>query len=118
MLKKFTYQEILETLRKGLRNGNWHRLSRLERALYRASLWYARVQSVIVNDLVVSRLSLLMDKLRETEGARIFKRGMKRASEMLGKYEENGVFRWAPQWKEWLKDPDYIFYLGVMESRV
>ena len=118
MLKKFTYKEILETHRKGLRNGNWHKLDRLERALYRASLWYAQIQSVIVNDLVVSKLSLLMDQLTETKGARIFKRGLKIAREMLEKYEENGVFIWAPQWKEWLKDPDYIFYLGVMESRV
>jgi len=61
--------------------------------------------------------SLLMDRLTETKGARIFKRGLKKAREMLEKYEENGVFKWAPSWKELLKDPDYIFYLGVTSSR-
>jgi len=46
---------------------------------------------------------------------RIFKKGFEKAIEMLGKSEEGvGVFTWAPQLKYWLKDPDYIFWLGTM----
>ena len=40
----FTYKELLTSFRKGLRNGNWRKLSRLEKALFMASLWYSRVQ--------------------------------------------------------------------------
>jgi hypothetical protein len=33
---------------------------------------------------------------------------------MLEKGEENGVFVWAPSLKKWLKDPDYVFWLGTV----
>ena len=46
---------------------------------------------------------------------RIFKRGFEKAVKMLEKSEEEGgVFTWAPQLKYWLKDPDYIFWLGTV----
>ena len=48
------------------------------------------------------------------KGMRIFKRGFRKAIEMLNKSEEGGVFAWAPQLKYWLKDPDYIFWLGTV----
>jgi len=34
--------------------------------------------------------------------------------EILNKSEEGGVFTWAPQLKYWLKDPDYIVWLGTV----
>ena len=37
-----SHRELLTWLKKGVRNGNWRRLNRLERALYRASIWYSR----------------------------------------------------------------------------
>jgi hypothetical protein len=75
----FIYKELLTSFRKGLRNGNWRKLSRLEQALVRASLWYSRVQGAIINEMLVRMLSVLVDKLRETKGARVFKRGYKKA---------------------------------------
>ena len=48
------------------------------------------------------------------KGMRIFKRGFEKALEMLEKGEGKGVFAWAPQLKHWLKDPDYIFWLGTV----
>ncbi len=47
------------------------------------------------------------------KGMRIFKRGLKKAVAMLEKGEEKGVFVWAPSLKKWLKDPDYISWLGT-----
>ena len=44
----------------------------------------------------------------------LIKRGFKKAVEMLEKGEENGVFAWAPSLKRWLKDPDYVFWLGTV----
>ncbi len=53
--------------------------------------------------------------MKETKGMRIFKKGFEKAVELLEKSEEGvGVFTWAPQLKYWLKDPDYIFWLGTM----
>ena len=112
----FIYKELLTSFRKGLRNGNWRKLSRLEKALVRASLWYSRVQGAIINEMVVSKLSVLVDKLKATSGARIFKRGFEKAVEWLNKGE--GIFAWAPSLREWLKDSDYVFWLGTGGLRV
>jgi len=115
-MQMFTYKELLRDFRKGLRNGNWRKLSRLEKALFMASLWYSRVQGAIINEMVVSKLSSLVDKLKATKGARIFKRGYEKAVELLSKGE--GIFAWAPSLREWLKDPDYVFWLGAGSLRI
>jgi len=107
----FTCKELLRDFRKGLRNGNWRRLRRLEKALYMASLWYSRVQGAIINEMVVGKLSMLADKLKATSGARVFKRGYEKVVELLSKGE--GIFVWAPSLREWLKDGDYVFWLGA-----
>ena len=70
--------EFLTNFRRGQRNSNWRKLSRLEKALYRASLWYSRVQGAIINEILVSKLFVLVDKLKETQGARVFKRGFEK----------------------------------------
>ena len=100
----FTYKELLRDFRKGLRNGNWKRLNRLEKALHQASLWYSRVQGAIINEMVVRMLSTLVDKMKATSGARVFKRGYERAVELLNKGES--IFAWAPSLRVWLKEPD------------
>ena len=110
-----TYGGLSATFRKGLRNGNWRKLNFLDKALVRASLWYAKHRGSIVNTSLVEKLSALTEKLKETKGMRIFKRGFKKAAEMLDKGEEEGrIFTWAPQLKRWLRDPDYIFWLGTV----
>jgi len=42
-----------------------------------------------------------------------FRRGFEKAVEILEKGEEKGVFVWVPSLKKWLKDPDYVFWLGM-----
>ena len=49
MQEMFTYEELLKDFRKGLRNGNWRKIRRLEKTLYQALLWYSRVQGAIIN---------------------------------------------------------------------
>ena len=106
--------ELLTWLKKGVRNGNWRRLNRLDRALYRASIWYSRHCGGIVNVLLVEKLSTIIETLRETPSVRIFKKGFEKAVELLKRYGASGVFSWAPQMMEWLKEPNYIFWLGRM----
>ena len=61
--------------------------------------------------MLVGKLSVLMDKLKVTSGARVFRRGYKKAVVLLNKGE--GIFAWAPSLRVWLKDPDYVFWLGA-----
>ena len=98
-----------------MRTGNWQRMNILEKAVYRAAIWYAKHQR-ITNRMLVEKLLGIIEKLKETKGMRIFKRGFERAAEMLEKGEEKGVFVWAPRLKDWLRDPDYIFWLGTNSS--
>jgi hypothetical protein len=112
----FTYKELLTGFRKGQRNGNWRKLSRLEKALYRVSLWYSRVHGAIINEKLVRELSALVERLKETKGARVFKCGFEKAVALLNKGE--GIFAWAPSLREWLKDPDYVFWLGAGGLRI
>jgi len=56
-------------------------------------------------------LSVLVAKVKETKGAHIFKRGYKKAAVLLNNAE--GIFAWAPSFRGWLKDPDYVFWLGL-----
>ena len=116
MQEMLTYEKLLTSFRKGLRNGNWRKLRRVEKALFMAALWYSRVQGKIVNEMVVGKLSALMEILKETKGARVFKRGYEKAVALLNKGES--VFAWAPSLREWLKDPDYVFWLGAGGLRI
>ncbi|MDI6811764.1 MAG: hypothetical protein QMD80_08920 [archaeon] len=101
-------------LRKGLRNGNWRKLNFLDKALYRAAMEYAKRGRSIVNGLLVEKLLVLVARLKETRGMRIFERGLKKAVEMLERGEDKGLFVWAPRLKDWLNDPSYIFWLGTV----
>ena len=109
-----SYGDLQRYWRKGLRNGNWRKPNFLDKALFRAAMGYAkRGGRSIINGLLVEKLLGLIEKLKETKGLRIFKRGFEKAVKMLAKSEEKGVFIWAPRLKDWLKDPDYIFWLGT-----
>ena len=108
------YDELLAAFKKGLRNGNWRRLSGLEKALYRASLWYTKYVGNITNKAIIEKLFPIIEKFKETRGMRIFKRGFKKAIELLERDELLGVLSWAPEYKHWLRDHDYIFWLGTV----
>ena len=111
-----TNEELFTSFRKGKRNGNWRKLSQLETALYRASLWYSRVQGPLINGMLVNKLSAIVAKLKEGKGARILKRGYEKAVVLLRKGED--IFAWAPRMRDWLKDPDYVFWLGAGGMRI
>jgi hypothetical protein len=110
------YNDLFTSFKKGLGNGNWRRLRNRDKALYRAAMEYAKQNErrCVVNGTLVEKLVGLIEKLKETRGMRIFKRGFDRAVELLGKSGEPGVFVWAPRLKGWLKEPDYIFWLGTV----
>ena len=78
---------------------------------------YAKRGRSIVNGKLVEKLLGLVARLKETKGMRIFKRGYAKAVAMLDRGEEKGVFVWAPRLKDWLKDPDYMFWLGAVRWR-
>ena len=113
LTKAITYADLNATFRKGLRNGNRRKRRFLDKALFRAAMGYAKRGRSIVNGLLVENLLGLIEKLKETKGMRMFKRGYAKAVAMLDRGEEKGMFVWAPRLKDWLRDPAYIFWLGT-----
>ncbi|MCS7385835.1 MAG: hypothetical protein NDF55_03705 [archaeon GB-1867-005] len=110
------YTELANTLKKGLRNGNWKKLSKLEKAFYRAALTYAKIKRKIINPDVISHLTEIMNKLILTPTLKIVKAGLERARHILTQFKKSGAFKWCPQLKKWLQDPTYIFWLGLTEG--
>jgi len=100
-MQELSYEKLRASFKKGLRNGNWRHLNPLGKALYRASLWYAKHRGSIVNAALVEKLLGLVERLKETKGMSIFERSFKKAVKLLKKGEE-GVFTWAPQLRYWL----------------
>jgi hypothetical protein len=115
MTTAFSYADLQRHWRKSLRNGNWRKLNSRNRGLYMAAMWYARVKGEILSGRLVAMLGDIIEKLVETIKDRIFRRGLTKAADMERGYEK--VFSWAPELREWLKDPDYIFWLGVINFR-
>ena len=83
------HEELRCAFLKGQRNGNWKKLARMEKALYRAALSYTMprrgVGRKIVSESVVNKLLILIKKLLETPSQRIFKRGFERAVWLIRK---------------------------------
>lgn len=104
--------------RKSLRNGSWAIVSSTEKALYRCALWIARERGCIVNRGLVAQVLEIVGHLLNRIRSRIAAAGKERARLMLRRYSNRGgVFGWAPQVTEWLRDATYIFYLGVNSQK-
>ncbi|HDS44913.1 MAG TPA: hypothetical protein ENN68_02255 [Methanomicrobia archaeon] len=122
-----TYKMLRDKLRKGRIRGNWRVLNSNEKALYRVALAYTKpirrrveingrrqeieVGRTIVQSWLVQKLNELFEKLLETRGMKIFKRGFAKAVELQ---QRCGTVIWASSLPQWLKDPDFIFWLGAM----
>ena len=91
-------------------------LSVAERGLYRCALWVAKARGKITNTRLMVQTLRVALKLLEGFQSRIAKAGRARAMKMFEEYAKpGGVFTWVPRMREWLHDPGYLLYLGVLE---
>lgn len=114
-LSSLSHGDLLNIMRKAYRNGNWRRLKGVEKALFKASLQLARLRGRIVNPRLLESVKNIVEKLLQTPLTIILQLGREQASSLLRLYGENGVFKWAPDVKKWLKDPGYVLWLGVSQ---
>jgi hypothetical protein len=97
------------------RTRTWARLDIAEKGLFRCALWLVKARGRITNMRFMAQIVQVALKLLNTVQSRIVKAGKTKAMMMLRAYSEpSGVFTWAPQLREWLHDPGYIWYLGVI----
>lgn len=109
------YEELRLYWVRGLRNGNLSKLSRIQRSYYKLCLMFARKVGRIVSTYVVSQLRAIINVLVESPKFKALLKGLERAEELKAHFKHSGVFRWAPQVLEWLRDERFIIWLGFME---
>lgn len=110
------YSSLICLWRRSYRNGSWAMLDTAERGLFRCALWVAKARGKISNTRLAVHVLRIALKLLENFKSRIGKAGGDRAKMMMEAYAKpGGVFGWAPRMREWLHDPRYVWYLGVME---
>ncbi len=112
---QITYCKLRMILEKAYRNGNWNRLTHLERTLYRAGLELASLRKRIVNKSLLSLLYGIIKKLLTKFSNRIWKLGRSKAEELKTNYQKQGMFSLCPFLRNLLEDASYLFWLGNRE---
>ncbi|MBO3839669.1 MAG: hypothetical protein QXN75_02070 [Thermoproteota archaeon] len=114
-VQPFYYKDLAKVRFKAFRNGNWRRLKVVEKAFFNASLCLAKLRGKIINPSLIKAVKTIVLKLLQVPANMIMQLAKKRASLLYRLYENNGVFKWAPHIKKWLKEPQYLFWLGVSQ---
>ncbi|MGQ9691863.1 MAG: hypothetical protein ACUVQY_11545 [Thermoproteota archaeon] len=115
MGRSFYYKDLVKIKLKSYRNGNWRKLSAVERALFNASIELAKLRRAIMNPNLVERLRNMVSRLLQTAATRILQMGMDYANFLLELYSRNGALEYFPSIKNWLKDPRYLLWLGARQ---
>ena len=111
-----SYAWLVNFWRRSLRRRNWAMLNMAEKGLFRCALWVAKARGRISSTRLMVQILRIALKLLGNFKSRIGKAGEERAMMMLEEYAKpGGVFSWAPQMREWLHNPRYVCYLGVLE---
>ncbi|MEM2487613.1 MAG: hypothetical protein QXR44_03370 [Thermoproteota archaeon] len=110
-----SYQGLIRVMLKARRNGAWRRLNGPERALFKASIELAKLRGILVNPTLVKRLKAIALKLLQTPGIKILQLGRNYAGYLLRLYSRNGVVKLIPGIKHWLRDQNYLLWLGVKQ---
>lgn len=108
----FTYRGLLNIWRKGVRSGNWARLAGLEKGLFRCAVLLAKVRGRISNLRLMVHIAKIAIKILVSVKTFIIRIGRMKAQAYLNSF--NLMFEWCENLREWLKDPNYIFYLGAI----
>ena len=98
----------------GLRNRLWNRLTCIQRAFYKASMWYTRTRGNLVNYKIVKMLTDIIWKLKTTGRDYTFVFGQYRAEEIRSVCMQKGVFSWCPRLRIWLNEGSYVTYQGLL----
>ena len=78
-------------------------------------MWVAKIHGGIESLKLLVRVMGIILRLLERPRAHIWRAGKVRAEELMRRFEERGVFRWAPNVRGWLGEKPYIFCLGLNE---
>lgn len=117
MITSLTFNDLVQIQKRGVRNGSWRFLPTVDRMYLKVSIIFAKINGKIVNSKVISMLNLIIEKITPGYARNILKVGNQKADELILLYRSRRVFTWAPQTLEWLRNPRFITWLGVIQLR-
>jgi hypothetical protein len=107
-----SFSDLSRFYKSCLRKGSWNNLSAMDEAFYIACMKLSKIKKII-NKEIIDVLTTIMKKLNSFK-EKIIKKG-KEVAEMLSKSK---TVMMIPAIKDWLKDPNYIFWLGLTYSNL
>jgi len=107
-----SFSDLLRFYRSCLRKGSWNNLSAIDKAFYIACMKLSKIKKIINKDIIESVMSI-MKKLNSFK-EKIMNKGKEVADVLL----KSKVIIMIPTMKDWLKDPNYIFWLGLTYSNI
>jgi hypothetical protein len=106
------YFELKSVWVKAYRNGNIRKLNAFEKGLFRACLTYTKKNGVIVNETVLNMLRRLIEVLTTTPRREALRQGFEKVKSLV---KNSLLIKVFPKVLDWVKNLDYIVYLGFME---
>jgi hypothetical protein len=107
-----SFSDLSRFYKSCLRRGSWNNLSAMDKAFYIACMKLSKIKKIINKEIIESVISI-MKKLNSFK-EKIMKKG-KEVAEVLSKSKTATMI---PAIKDWLKDPNYIFWLGLTYSNL
>jgi hypothetical protein len=107
-----SFSDLSRFYKSCLRKGSWNNLSAMDKAFYIACMKLSKIKKII-NKEIIYALTTIMKKLDSIK-EKIMKKG-KEVAEALSKSK---TVIMIPAIKDWLKDPNYIFWLGLTYSNL
>jgi len=107
-----SFSDLSRFYRLCLRKGLWNNLSAIDKAFYIACMKLSKIKK-ITNKEIIDALTTIMKKLNSFK-KKIMKKGKEVAEALL----KSKVVIMIPKIKDWLKDTNYIFWLGLTYSNI
>jgi hypothetical protein len=107
-----SFSDLSRFYRSCLRKGSWNNLSAMDKAFYIACMKLSKIKKIINKEIIESVISI-MKKLNSFK-EKIMKKGKEVAEALL----KSKTAAMIPAIKDWLKDPNYIFWLGLTYSNL
>jgi len=105
-----SFHDLLRFYKSCLRKGLWNRFSNIDKAFYIACMKLSKIKKIVNKD-IIETLTSIMKKISSFK-----EKMMNKGKEVAERMVNSNLCAIVPKVKEWIKDPNYIFWLGLTYS--
>jgi hypothetical protein len=107
-----SFSELSRFYKLCLRRGSWNNISALDKAFYIACMKLSKIKKIVNREIIEAVMSI-MKKLNSFK-EKIMNKGKEVAEALL----KSKIVIMIPAIKDWLREPNYIFWLGLTYSNL